>query len=224
MVGAARLMPSIEHVLLALASDYGEPSPPPLRSVFELLVLENVAYLVDDAARERAFAALKANVGVQPRQLLAASDEALRSVTGAGILADHQIGKLRRIAQLALEDDPELVRTLPLRDAKRVLMRYPSIGEPGAEKILLCARSHPVLGLESNGVRVLTRLGLVKEEKSYSRTYRNVQAFAAGMSGNLIRVHQLLRQHGQELCRRTNPKCAACPLRDGCGYYARAVR
>ena len=99
-----------------------------------------------------------------------------------------------------------------------------NIGEPGAEKILLFARSHAVLGLESNGVRVLTRLGVVQEAKSYSATYRAVQSFVAPFAERgfdwLIRAHQLLRRHGQELCRRSQPLCERCPLTDTCAYFA----
>jgi len=107
-------------------------------------------------------------------------------------------------------------------------MKFPSIGEPGAEKILMFARTHAVLGLDSNGVRVVTRLGLVNEDKSYACTYKGVQAWAEAYVAQgtewLIRAHQLLRQHGQELCRRSRPRCEQCPLRDGCRYYAGAVR
>jgi endonuclease-3 len=110
-----------------------------------------------------------------------------------------------------------------LAQAKKALMRFPSIGEPGAEKILLLARSHAVLGLDSNGVRVLTRLGVVKESRSYAATYRAVQAFVQPSLDRgfdwLIRAQHLLRQHGQQLCRRTNPQCERCPLNDRCAYY-----
>jgi endonuclease-3 len=100
---------------------------------------------------------------------------------------------------------------------------FPSIGEPGAEKILLFGRSHAVLGLDSNGVRALTRLGVVHEAKTYSATYRAVQAALAPYQSQgfdwLIRAHQLLRQHGQELCRRTQPHCDRCPLTDTCAFF-----
>src|SRR5712691_8016567 len=90
---------------------------------------------------------------------------------------------------------------LPLAQARRALMRFPGVGAPGAEKILLLGRSHPVLGLDSNGVRVLTRVGVVKEESSYAATYRNVQSYVSAYSDRgfdwLIRAHQLLLQHGQ---------------------------
>jgi len=36
----------------------------------------------------------------------------------------------------------------------------------------------------------------------------------------LTRAYLLLKRHGQELCKRTNPKCAACPLNSRCAYSA----
>jgi endonuclease III len=217
----------VDELLAALAATYGEPTAPPARSVFELLVRENVAYLVDDSRRAAAFSALSQLVGLSPEAILQAPDETLRAIAGAGILAGNQVDKLRRIAALAQEESPDEARAKSLAQAKKQLMRYPSIGEPGAEKILLFARSHAVLGLESNGVRVLTRLGLVDEASSYSKTYRAVQAWAEPLRERgvewLLRAHQLLRTHGQELCKRTQPRCAACPLSDGCRYYARTV-
>jgi endonuclease-3 len=220
-------MPRLDAVLDALAQAYGEPAPPASRSLLELVLLDNVAYLVDDAQRERAFSALRQRIGTTPEQILEAPTEALLVVASPGILAEQQVDKLRQIARLAFEVNLEATRTLPLREAKRVLMRFPSIGEPGAEKILLLGRAHAVLGLDSNGVRVLIRLGLVEEAKSYAATYRHVQAVVAPFHDRgfdwLIRAYHLLRQHGQELCRRSRPRCELCPLRDRCRYYAGAV-
>jgi endonuclease III len=217
----------LEEILDRLASVYDEPAAPPARTLLELVLLENVAYLVDDEGRGRAFDALRSRVGTEPAQILAAPDEALVAIAAPGILPEHQADKLRTIARIALDDfggELESLRDLPLAQARRALMRFPSIGEPGAEKILLLGRSHPVLGLDSNGVRVLTRLGLVREAKSYSATYRAVQTFAEPFTTFglpwLIRAHQLLRQHGQELCRRAHPHCDRCPLTDTCAFYS----
>jgi endonuclease-3 len=223
-------MLTLPDVVDQLAGVYGEPSPPPTRTLFELVLLENVVYLADDGARARAFEALAMRVGTRPAQVLAAPDEALIAVAGEGILAENQATKLRRIAQLTQDEfggDLERLRTLGLPTARRGLTRFPSIGEPGAEKILLFGRSHPVLGLESNGVRVLTRLGLVSEGRSYAATYRAVQRLVEPCAERgfdwLIRAHQLLRQHGQELCRRNRPLCVRCPLTSSCVFYAAGV-
>jgi endonuclease-3 len=218
----------LEEIVDRLAGVYGEPAAPPSRTLLELVLLENVAYLGDDRHREQAFKELQRQVGTRPQQILAAPEAALLSVAAHGILQATFAEKLRRIAQLAVDEfdgDLEAVRALPLAKAKRALMRFPSIGEPGAEKVLLFGRGFAVLGLDSNGVRVLTRLGVVHEERSYAATYRRVQAYTAGYADKdidwLIRAHQLLRQHGKELCTRTKPKCDRCVLNDVCTYFAR---
>ena len=207
--GYCSSMAALERVLDALATVHGEPQPPRDRTILELVLLENVAYLVDDVRREEAFRDLQTRVGTRPEQILAAPDEALLAVTGHGILAEPQAGKLRRAASLAVGDDLDRLRQLPLRQAKRVLERFPGIGEPGAERVLLFARAHPVLGLDSNGIRVLCRLGLLAEGSSYSATYRAAQAAMAQYSTCgfewLIRAHQLLRRHGHN--------CAGAPSR-----------
>jgi endonuclease III len=110
-----------------------------------------------------------------------------------------------------------------LKQAKKALQLYPTIGEPGAEKILLFTKSYPVLGLDSNGLRVLRRIGYGQESKNYSAAYRSVQEAVAGEIGQecrpLIKANQLLRQHGQERCKLNAPLCRICPLTDLCVYY-----
>ncbi len=218
---------SLADIVDRLANVYGDPHSPPRRTLLELVLLENIAYLADDEKRESALRHLQRGIGLGPEQILAAPQAALLGVTSHGILPENQAEKLRRVARLTLErfgGDLEAIRKLPLQQARQALMRFPSIGEPGAEKILLLGRSHAVLGLDSNGVRVLTRLGVAREEKSYAATYRAVQAALAGYHAHgfnwLIRAHQLLRQHGQELCRRTRPRCERCPLTETCTFFA----
>ena len=112
---------------------------------------------------------------------------------------------------------------LPLDDAKKALRKFPSIGEPGAEKILLFAGSHPVLALDSNGLRVLLRLGFGREDKNYAKSYRSAQKAAApGLPLDvawLTETHQILRRHGKELCKTNHPRCEACPLKKECAYF-----
>jgi len=114
----------------------------------------------------------------------------------------------------------------PLPQAKKALKKFPSIGDPGAEKILLLTGSHPLMALDSNGLRVLCRVGFAEEQKNYSATYRLVQDAIRDQLprdyDSLIRAHQLLRQHGQELCKRSKPLCAECPVQDSCNYGRRS--
>ena len=70
---------------------------------------------------------------------------------------------------------------------------------------------------------MLVRLGYAPEHRNYATMYKGVQrALAPQLPSNcdaLIRAHQLLRQHGQELCKRTSPVCSGCPLRAECWFF-----
>ncbi len=81
-------------------------------------------------------------------------------------------------AELAMEEfggDFASVLRLPPQKAKKLWMRLPMIGEPGAEKILMFWSVLSVSALESNGLRALVRLGFGIEAKSYSATYKSVR-------------------------------------------------
>jgi endonuclease III len=115
----------------------------------------------------------------------------------------------------------------PLKGAKRALRRFPGIGEPGAEKILLFAGRAAPLALESNGLRVLVRLGLVREESSYTRTWAGSRDLGARLGDDPRRVeeaHLLLKRHGETLCRSSRPRCDECPLRARCAFAAAEAR
>jgi endonuclease III len=193
-----------------------------------MVLWENVAYLLDDEHRERAFRALRDTIGTRPSDILAAPWEALYRVAQlGGMHPENRVEKLRAIARIAQQelggDLSEVVRR-PLAQAKRALQKFPGIGAPGAEKILLFAHAIPLLALESNGLRVLLRLGFAEEKKNYAASYRAVQDRVRAELGDdcawLVRVHQLLRRHGKEVCRRSEPSCEVCPLTGGCRHYA----
>ncbi|HTD51798.1 MAG TPA: hypothetical protein VK780_02125 [Thermoanaerobaculia bacterium] len=231
----ARIMsdptPSLKKVLKALRKLYGKPNPPAVTDPFELILYENVAYLADDEKRDEAFGMLRKHVGLSPEKILGAAASTLSAVGRRGIVAEQTVEKLRTIASIALEDfggDLSAVVRREPKEAVKAIRKFPSIGEPGAEKVLLFSGSAPFLALDSNALRVLLRLGFGREEKSYAKSYKTAQAAADSevprTCAARIEAYQLLRRHGQELCKRNHPRCEACPLRPDCAYYRTALR
>lgn len=220
-------MPLAEAVA-ALAAKYGTPAPPRWTDPFELVILENASYLVDDGRRAEVFEALKEQIGTTPEAILAAPPAKLAGVIErGGMRPPMRAEKLHEAAKIALDMGLDRLRarmrSAP-EQARRDLKKFPGIREPGADKLLLYYRAAPSLAPDSNALRVLTRLGFAEEGASYDRTYRAVkQAIAAQLPEGydaLIAAHQLLRTHGQETCKRTAPSCTACPLARGCAYFA----
>jgi endonuclease III len=218
--------PSLElaAAVQTLRRYYGPPEALPTTDPFELVVWENVAYLASPARRRDAFAMLRREVGTTPGQILAASQAALERVAAHGILKSRFATKLRACARIAIEDFGGDLRPVihgPLPKAKQALRRFPGIGEPGAEKILLFAGAQSLLAPDSNALRVLVRLGFIQEDKSYARMYtagRDVASHAAMDTAGMQEAHQLLQQHGQTLCKRNAPLCGSCPLAAMCQF------
>lgn len=209
-----------------LAKLYGEPAPPPVTEPFAMILWENVAYLANDAKRAEAFDELRTKVGLTPAAIRKAKDAVLLSIANKGIVPAGTVDKLRAAAEIARDsfhDDlaPTLDKALPA--AKKSLRKFPAIGEPAAEKILLFNQRFPILAMDSNALRVLVRIGYAPEHRNYSTTYKNMQRALAPQlpkdSKALIRAYQLLRQHGQELCKRNSPLCPQCPLRPDCSSF-----
>ena len=214
-------------IIRDLDSHYARSKSLELSDPLQLILFENVGYLIDDARRELAFAALREQVGLKPTDILAAPIEQLIGVTKlGGIHPELRAQRLKEISRIVLNDfagDLRNALQLPLPKAIKALKKFPSIGDPGAEKILLFSKTYPVLALESNGLRVLLRLGFGQEHKNYSTSYASVREALKDQIGDdcdfLIRAHQVLRQHGKETCRTNNPVCASCPVRQSCRYY-----
>ncbi len=218
------MRPRLAKLLAQLESKYGPPKPFPPKNAFEWVVWEKAAYLAPDERRAAAFALLKRTIGLTPKRILAAKRADLVGVLATGgIGAPERANNLIAAAELVVGDfggSLDAVCRVPLREAKKQLMRIHAVGEPGAEKILLLTRAHPVLGLDSNGLRVVTRLGYGSEAKTYSATYRSATAAALTELGDdidtLIGANLLLRQHGQTVCKTSSPRCGACVIRESC--------
>jgi A/G-specific adenine glycosylase len=195
----------LEQLLTVLESEAGAPDPLPATDGWELVLGENVAYLVDDDTRAQCMAALRREVGLDAEAILSARPEQLARVV-AGMRAHDRVERLRRCAELRLAGAP--------------WKAYPGIGRPGVERIELFSGQRAVLALDSNAARVLYRLGYGERHRSYDAMYRDIQAAAQAElpadTAALQRAHQLLRRHGKQVCTRNRPACEDCPLRQQC--------
>ena len=205
---------TLARVVKALEQLYGPPRPL-VTDPFEMIVLENAAYLVDDARRHETFERLREAIGVTPDAIVQHSCAEIADViAGGGMLPEHRAEKVLNCARLAIKAGV----------TEKTLRKFPSIGEPYADRILLFNGKKLTLAPDSNALRVLLRLGYGEESKNYAKTYRSAVNATAGELREATfaqRAHILLRRHGQELCKRSAPRCELCPLRGECAWYGR---
>jgi len=217
----------LQKIIADLEELYGTPKPPKVTSPYELILYEAVAYLVSDEKRDATYDALAERIGLGPVQILEAPlNIILEVLKPGGMQPEGRLEKLRKTALLYMQEfRGSFAETLllPLPKAKKAFMKFPSIGEPSAEKILLFSRTFPLLALDSNGLRALRRIGYGKDEKNYSTCYRSIREDIKDEIKEdydwLIKAHQLLRKHGQQLCKRSEPFCKSCPFTKICVAY-----
>ena len=219
--------PNLPRLLDRLEKFYGKPKAPYPTDPFEMILYINSAYPATEPACDKAFDALKKSVGVRVQDILGASRKKLAEVTRAGgSFAEQRAGRLHEIAALVERDFASDLRGAlrkPLAEARKALKLFPCIGDPSADKILLFTRTAPIAAVPSNCVRVPLRLGLGEEGKNYAASYRSAQegigAQLPADCGALIRAYQLLKKHGQALCKNSRPKCDLCPVSPDCVYF-----
>src|SRR5438046_920731 len=102
--------PALDDILKTLLRHHGPPKMLETMEPFELIVLENCAYLVDDEKRLRTFRVLKKKIGISPKAILKASSaKLLDAIRDGGLFPEQRVEKLRKSAQLAIEEfDGEL--------------------------------------------------------------------------------------------------------------------
>lgn len=150
-------MARLGALLDLLEQAFGPAEPVPSADWWELVLAENIAYLVDNRRRWTALARLRDTVGLDPDRILAASDLALADAV-TGMRPAQRIARLRRCAELALAD--------------AAWSAYPGIGRPGLDRLELFTATRAVLALDANAPRVLVRPGYGDPARSYSTTYR----------------------------------------------------
>lgn len=226
----------LTQILDALEGLYGPQKLAGPKDPYEMIVFLNSGYPASDAKCAKGFEVLKREVGVQPKKVLAVSKPKLAKVMRPSVIMPSVCAdRLKEIARKVRDEfKGDLTTTLKqrlrefkepekgLKAAKKVLQEFPVIGDPSAEKILLFSGLAPVAAVPSAFVDVPVRLFRGEPGKNYAADYKAareildsglLQTFEARQ-----RAYLLLKKHGQEICKRSKPKCEVCPLTAHCAY------
>jgi endonuclease III len=218
---------NLDRILDMLEKHYGKQQGPGPEDAYEMVLYANCGYPANDVSCPKGFEALRRLVGLEPGQILAAPEDQLARIMRLGGIVPEL--RARRLKEIAGRVKDKFAGNLgaalegPLTEAKNALKQFPTIGDPGAEKILLFLNRAPVAAVPSGHVHVLHRLGFGQEKKNYAAGYRSaqeaVQAALPPDAAILQRAYLLIQRHGRELCKRARPLCHACPVARDCAYY-----
>lgn len=231
-------MPTLAKILDELEKQYGKQKPEGPRDPYEMILFVNCGYPATDASCTKGYEALKREVGTKPEKILGAPKAKLAAATRAGgIVPEIRAERLKTIANIVVDEfggdlewslrkileDATKGTEKGIRLAKKALREFPVIGEPGADKILLFAGLAPVAAIPSACTGVPQRILFGHEDKNYAAGYRAArEAMESELPEEFVarqRAYLLLKRHGQEICKRTKPKCETCPVNKMCAYF-----
>lgn len=224
----AQIRTSILDLLQRLEEFYGPQEPSFPVDPYEFLVWWYCGYPASDAACSKGWAKLKQEIGIEPERLLAAKPAKLAAaLKDGGMVPELRAQRLKELAMRVKDEfggDLRAALVGPLAKARKILKSFHSIADPGADRILLFAGIVPLAAVPSNCVHVPERILKGAESENYGAAYRDAQrAIAAEVPEKFdarMRAYMLLKRHGQETCKRTNPQCEVCPIRSKCAFFA----
>jgi endonuclease-3 len=216
----------LPQLLDDLEAFYGPQEPVWPTDPYLFLVWWYCGYPASDAACTKGWQALNREIGTNLEQLLAASPSKLaHALKPGGMVPELRALRLKEIAARVKDEFGSDLRSAlagPIAEARKKLKTFPSIADPGADRILLFAGLAPIAAVPSNCPHVLVRIQRGQERENYGVTYREAQqAIAAEVPEKFdprIRAFLLLKRHGQEICKR-KPKCGECPVRAACAFF-----
>jgi endonuclease III len=222
----------VPQLLDKLEDSYGPQQPCWPTDPYQFLVWWYCGYPASDAACNRGWAQLQREIGVETRQILKASPKDLAAaIKPGGMVPELRAMRLKELAARVQDEFGNDLRGAlagSMDRARKILKSFHSIGDPGADRILLFAGLAPIAAVPSNCPHVLVRIQRGRERENYGVTYREamegVEAAVPATFDALTRAYLLLKRHGQEICKRTKPKCTECPVRASCAYAAGRLR
>lgn len=221
------LQTNLANLLDRLEKYYGQPKRPWPTTPYEMILHRNCGYPQSDTLCNKGFRALQKHVGLSAKDILAAPyQQIVSAMREGGMVPELRAHRLLEIAARTQEEfggDLRILLRKSLAEAKKTLKQFPTIGDPGADKILLFTKTVAVAAIPSNCIHVPLRLGFGDEKKSYAASYRSAQA-AIGSKlledcSHRLRAYLLLKRHGADLCKSVRPKCEQCPVSDVCMYF-----
>ncbi len=116
--------------------------------------------------------------------------------------------RLKNLVNLFIKD---------LNPSREMLLSVKGIGYETADSILLYQLERPYFVIDEYTFRIMNRVGIYKK-----RNYLQLQRLFIENIPTDIQIYQefhaLLVTHAKQRCKKTNPICMNCPLRDLCQY------
>ena len=210
---SSKLLDAYERLL----NKFGPQQWWPGESPFEVMV---GAVLVQNTAWRNVEHAIKNlhDAGVmEPKSLYVLAAEELAELIRPAGFFQVKAKRLRNLLEFVVEEyggSLDAMFKTSLSTLREQLLAVNGIGPETADAILLYAGGLPTFVVDTYTHRILARHGWVGYESDYQEIKDYFESALPADAPLYNEYHALLVQAGKDYCKRTAPKCEACPLRD----------
>jgi endonuclease-3 len=187
----------------------------PLSELIATILSQNTS----DHNSHMAYASLRARFKTWD-QVRRAKVKSIADAIRAGGLADIKAVRIKDILDQIYREHGRLglsfLNKWRTRDIKLYLSRFTGVGDKTVACVLLFSLRRPVMPVDTHVLRVSKRLGLVPQKADAGRAEEILEQMVP--KSRFYQFHLDLIQHGREICKARNPRCAVCVLLPDCDY------
>jgi endonuclease-3 len=208
-----------------LLIEFGEPVWRNPLSPLDELVSTILSQNTNDANRDRAYQALRADFPTWEAVRDAPVEHIIAAIRPAG-LANQKGPRIQEVLrEITLQRgnlELQFLSDLPVEEGRKWLLQFKGVGPKTAAIVLLFSLGKPAFPVDTHIYRVSGRLGLRPESLNVEQAHPYLEAlfppqtyYAAHL--NLIRL-------GREICKARKPTCVKCPLANRCVFYQTQIK
>lgn len=184
---------------------------------FQTLIITVLSQATADKNTARAFENLSEKFSITPEALAKASMKGIEKAIRVGGLYRNKSRVIKAISRVILEKfngSLDFIHSLPLEEARKILLSIPGVGPKTADVVLLFCAGKATIPIDTHVNRVSKRLGLAQPDASYEGVRRTLEALYS--PNDYLSVHLLLISLGRKYCRARKPLCKPCPVNTLC--------
>jgi endonuclease-3 len=187
------------------------------RNPFQTLVATIISQNTTSKNAGKAFERLSEKYQKTPEALANADEKEVEEALRIAGLYRNKAGTIRKVSRIVLREfngSLDFVYSLPLEEARKVLMSLPGVGPKTADVVLLFSAKKPTIPVDTHVNRVSKRLGLVPEKGGYDEVRASLQSLF--VPEDYLAVHLSLIALGRKYCKALKPLCMQCPVNELC--------
>ncbi len=166
---------------------------------------------------ERAIENLKKENALSPEEINKMNIEKLAQLIKPSGFYNLKAKRLKSFIERFMEDfhgDIQEMKKLEKHTLREWLLSIPGIGRETADSIILYAIEKPIFVVDAYTRRILSRHGFIKGDEDYDEIQEIFHRNLPHDTGLFNEYHALIVRLGKEYCKKQNPLCETCPLKD----------